>query len=167
MPPRRAPLFVLALAVATIGGALFFEHVLGYIPCALCLEQRWPYYAAIPLVILGLIVSREANLGHWPTWLMTVVGVIFLVSAALGLRHMGVEWGWWAGPSGCGGTGGVVGSIDDLNAALTGAKIVPCDKPAWTFLGLSLAGYNFIVSLVLAAASFVPAYATWKERHEV
>ncbi len=166
MPPRRVPLFVLALSIATIGGALFFEHVLGYIPCNLCLEQRWPYYIAIPLTLVTLVVSREANLGRWPTWLMSLVGMIFLVSAALGLRHMGVEWDWWEGPTDCGsGAGALSGSVDALNSALSGAIVVPCDKAAWTFLGISLAGYNFIISLVLAVAAFIPAFAQWKERH--
>jgi len=167
IPPRRAPLVVLALATATTLGFFFFEHVLGYIPCALCLEQRWPYYIALPLIVVALVVSREANLGRWPTWLMAAIGLIFLVSAALGLRHTGVEWGWWAGPSDCaGGGGGVAGSIEDLNAALSGAvTVVPCDEAAWRFLGISLAGYNFLISLVLAAVSFIPAWAAWKEGH--
>jgi len=164
MPPRRAPLFVLALASATILGALVFEHGLGYAPCVLCLEQRWPYYTALPVVLLALIVSREANLGRWPAWLMALAGGIFAVSAMLALRHMGVEWGWWDGPAGCSGSG-VPASLDAFIQALDGATVVPCDTPAWTFLGLSLAGYNFMISLVLMAASFSPLYATWKERH--
>ena len=169
IPPRRAPLVVLALATATTLGFFFFEHVLGYVPCALCYEQRWPYYIALPLIVLALIVSREVNLGRWPTWLMTAIGLIFVVSAILGLRHAGVEWGWWEGPADCGsGAGGIAGSIDDLNAALSGnITIVPCDKAAWRFLGLSLAGYNALISLALAAISFIPAYAAWKERHTV
>lgn len=159
IPPRRAPLIVLAGATATILGALFFEHGLGYVPCALCLEQRWPYYIAIPLTALALIGSREANIGRWPQWLMGLVGVIWLVSAGLALRHMGVEWGWWEGPAGCGGGSGLAGSVADLSAALSAARVVPCDAPAWTFLGLSLAGYNFLISLALAAVSFIPLLA--------
>lgn len=168
IPPRTAPLLVLALATATTLGFFFFEHILGYVPCALCLEQRWPYYIALPLILVAVFVSREANLGRWPTWLMAAIGLIFVVSAVLGLRHAGVEWGWWPGPSDCGsGAGAFAGSIDDLNAALSSSiTIVPCDKAAWRFLGISLAGYNFLISLALAAISFIPAYAAWKERHE-
>lgn len=167
IPPRRAVLVVLAGTIATILGFLFFEHVLGYVPCALCYEQRWPFYIALPLLLVALFVSREANLGRWPTWLMTAIGFIFVVSAILGLRHAGVEWDWWEGPADCGGGGGgVAGSIEDFNAALSGnITIVPCDKAAWRFLGLSLAGYNVLVSLALAAVSFIPAYAARKERH--
>ncbi|WP_422027038.1 disulfide bond formation protein B [Pyruvatibacter mobilis] len=168
IPPRRAPLVTLAIVLATIAGFLVFEHLLGYVPCALCLEQRWPYYIALPIILAAWFVSREANLGRWPTWLMALVGVIFVVSAILGLRHAGVEWGWWEGPADCGGGAGAMsGSIADLNAALSGnTTIVPCDKAAWRFLGISLAGYNFLISLALAAVSFIPAYAAWKERHE-
>ena len=165
LPPRRAPLIVLAGALVTLLGALFFEHGLGYAPCALCLEQRWPYYVAIPLTALALVVSREANLGEWPEWLMAAIGAIWLVSAGLALRHMGVEWGWWQGPAACGGGGALSGSVDDLGAALAGARVVPCDVPAWTFLGLSLAGYNFLISLGLAAVSFLPLAAGWREKH--
>lgn len=165
VPPRRAPLIVLAGAAATILGALFFEHVLGYAPCALCLEQRWPYYAALPLTALALVVSREANLGEWPEWLMGLVGLVWLLSAGLALRHMGVEWGWWEGPAGCGGGAGLPASVNDLGTALTATRVVPCDEPAWTFLGLSLAGYNFLISLALAVVSFVPLAAGWKEKH--
>ena len=165
VPPRRAPLIVLAAALTTILCALFFEHALGYVPCALCLEQRWPYYIAIPAAALAWIVSREANLGLWPEWLMGAISVVWLVSAGLALRHMGVEWGWWEGPAGCGGGAAFTGSIDDLDAALSAARVVPCDEPAWTFLGLSLAGYNLLISLGLAAVSFVPLLAGWKEKH--
>ncbi len=167
IPPRRAPLVALALAAATILGALFFEHVLGILPCELCLDQRWPYYIAIPVLLVALFISREANLGHWGEWLMTAAGLIFVVSAGLAFRHMGVEWGWWAGPSGCsGGGGGVAGSVADLGAQLSGAKVIRCDEVAWSFLGLSLAGYNFLISLALAGICLIPAWAAWKERHE-
>lgn len=167
IPPRRAPLVTLAIVLATMAGFLIFEHLLGYIPCTLCLEQRWPYYIALPIILAALFISREANLGRWPTWLMALIGLIFVVSAILGLRHAGVEWGWWAGPSDCGSGGSISGSIDDLNAALSGnTTVVPCDQAAWRLLGISLAGYNFLISLALAAISFIPAYAAWKERHE-
>ena len=97
---RAAILVILAVAAATIGTALFSQHVLGYIPCRLCYWQRQPYYVAMP-VALALIVmplSDRARRGG-----LLVLALIFLVGAALGAYHAGVEWGFWPGPADCGG----------------------------------------------------------------
>jgi disulfide bond formation protein DsbB len=144
---RQTALVVVLGAAATIGGALVFEHVLGYVPCKLCLMQRNPYYVAMPLGLLAAVLpSRWTQLGLW------LLALVFLVSAVLGAYHAGVEWGFFLGPSDCGGGSGAgAGNVGDFLNQLQNTHVVSCTQAAWRFLGLSLAGWNVLISLVLAA----------------
>jgi disulfide bond formation protein DsbB len=154
---RRRPAALAAFAVAaggaaTILGALFFQYGLGMAPCPLCLEQRIAYYAAIPLALLvALAAWREA-----PRWLLLaglgVIALVMLGGAALALYHSGVEWKWWPGPQDCSGPLDPLGSRGLLEQ-LQDISIVRCDEAPWRFLGLSLAGYNVLISLALAAVA--------------
>ncbi len=149
---RQAALAVALGAAATIGGALVFEHVFGYVPCKLCLIQRNPYYLAIPLGILAaLLPPRWTRIGLW------LLALVFVVSAALGAYHSGVEWGLFAGPSDCGGGAGAgAGNVGDFLNQLQNTRVVSCTEAAWRFLGLSLAGWNAVISLALAGLALVP-----------
>ena len=142
LTPRRAALLIFAVALATIVGAWIFEY-LGYAPCELCLWQRWYYYAAIPIALLvALAASRQPELaraGHG------LLAVLWLGSMVFGVYHAGVEWKWWLGPSTCGSQAGFSGGIPDL-----GAPVILCDTAAIRILGLSLAGWNAVISLGLA-----------------
>jgi disulfide bond formation protein DsbB len=153
--PRTAIVLILLIAAATIGGALVFEHVFGLAPCPLCLLQRKPYYVAIVVALLGLAVPDRAP---FPQLVLGTVAVIFLVSAGLGLYHAGVEWDWWLGPSDCAGAAPPVASgMGDFLRQLETTRVVSCTQAAWRFLGLSLAGWNVLISLALAglaASSF-------------
>lgn len=150
---RQVALAVTLAAAATIGGALIFEHVLGYVPCKLCLIQRNPYYIAIPLgLVAALLPQRWVRIG---LWLLTLV---FLVSVAMGAYHSGVEWGFFAGPSDCGGMAGAgAGNVGDFLNQLQNTRVVSCTEAAWRFLGLSLAGWNVLISLGLAAFAAMAA----------
>lgn len=143
---RQAALAVALGAAATIGGALVFQHVLGYQPCKLCLTQRDPYYVAIALgLAAALLPPRWARAALW------ILALIFVVSAGLGAYHSGVEWGFWAGPSDCGGgSGASAGNVGDFLNQLQKTRVVSCTEAAWRFLGLSLAGWNVLISLGLA-----------------
>jgi len=150
-PAAVAALAIFVLAAATLIGAWYFEFVLKLAPCPLCLEERLPYHIVIPLALLVAI----AALVRAPAKLVSVgfvaIIVAMLCSAALGAYHAGVEWRWWAGPTDC------TGPLTDLKAGgsllnqLQSVHVVRCDEAAWRFLGLSLAGYNVLISLVLAA----------------
>jgi len=153
----RSQALIAALAVmlggaATILGAYFFQYVLGLPPCPLCLDQRVPYYIAIPLAAALAVVVRR---GAAPAWLaqagFAVIAAAMLAGAGLGLYHAGVEWGWWAGPTDCSGPVAGLGSAADLLSRIEASRVVRCDEAAWRFLGLSLAGYNVLISLALAA----------------
>jgi disulfide bond formation protein DsbB len=153
--PAMLPFLLASLiAVAAIGGAWFSELGLGYVPCMLCLLERWPYYIAAPFAVAGLMLAR----GRWFAIISTVLALIFLVSAGLGVYHAGVEWKFWAGPEGCGGriTSGAV-SLEDFRKSLNTARVVLCNEAPMRIAGLSFAGWNAVASLVAAALYAVAA----------
>ena len=154
-PALRAALAIAIIAAATLAGAWFFQLVLDIRPCPLCLEQRYAYYLAVPL---GALVAFAAWKGA-PRPLL-LAGLILLALAALGNAwlggyHAGVEWGLWQGPTDCTGPVGNLGSAGNLLERLDSVKVIRCDEVQWRFLGLSLAGYNVLISLAMAAL------ATW------
>ena len=150
-PAVAAALAVLAVAAATIAGAWFFQLVLGLEPCPMCLEQRYAYYTIIPLSALVAISPRLGSPRGVLLLGLALLVAIALANAAFGAYHAGVEWGFWKGPTSC--TGPLVnfGSGGSLLDQLDKVKVVPCDVVQWRFLGISLAGYNALISLLMAA----------------
>ena len=147
--PLLIALVILASAASSILGAFVFE-ALGYAPCELCLKERIPYYAAIPVAgLAALFAARDHKRLLRPAF--GGLALIFAVSALLGAYHAGIEWGFWRGPSECTGTLQRARSVDDFLAQLQSAKVVRCDAPALRILGLSLAGWNAVISAALAA----------------
>jgi disulfide bond formation protein DsbB len=150
-PALTAALLITAIAAATLAGAWFFQLVLDIRPCPLCLEQRYAYYLAIPLgALVALAAARDAPRG------VLVAGLAILAAAALGnawlgAYHAGVEWHFWQGPTDCTGEIGNLGSAGNLLKRLDTVKVIRCDEVQWRFLGLSLAGYNVLISLLMAA----------------
>ena len=151
-PVAAAASLVALGAMATILGAWFFEYALGYAPCPLCLQQRIPYYVAIPVAV----VVGAGALQRWPRPLLlgglALIVLAMLIGAGLGVYHSGVEWKWWPGPTTCEAPAGELGTGNLLERAQS-ARIIRCDEAAWRFLGLSLAGYNVLISLALAAVA--------------
>ncbi|WP_026622652.1 disulfide bond formation protein DsbB [Ensifer sp. WSM1721] len=146
-----AGLVTLGMAV-TVGGALGFEHIGGYIPCALCLMQRDPYYYGIPLGIMA-ILSSALKLPAWITrTLLLLVAILMLVGAGIGVYHAGAEWHFWEGPSTCATTAqGISSDVGDLLGDLDAKHAPSCTDAALRIFGLSFAGWNVIASLILAA----------------
>ena len=142
--------------------ALASEFWGGLTPCALCLQQRWPYYIALPLAALIWLCAHHAPIALHG--LLVPVGVIFALGAALGFYHAGVEYALWAGPFGCGNglAGGSSGfeTTADLLDAMARAKPVACNKAAFTLFGISMAGYNFLASSGLALLAWHGATRT-------
>jgi disulfide bond formation protein DsbB len=151
-PAARTALGIAMLAAATVVAALIFEYGFGYAPCHLCLIERWPYYVGVPIALAtGLAAAQGAR----PAALQVGLGLLaiaFLVGFGLGAYHAGVEWKWWAGPNSC--TGGAAQVGGNLLQSLRATHFVACDAASWRFLGLSFAGWNAVVSLILAAAAF-------------
>jgi disulfide bond formation protein DsbB len=145
-----ASLAITAIAAMTLAGAWFFQLVLDIRPCPLCLEQRYAYYLVVPL---GALIALGAARGAPRAALVAGFAVIALATlwnAGLGAYHSGVEWGFWQGPAECSGPVGNLGSAGDLLRRLDSAKVIRCDEVQWRFLGLSLAGYNVLISLLMA-----------------
>ena len=146
-----AALAIAIIAAATLAGAWFFQLVLDIRPCPLCLEQRYAWYLAAPLgALLALAAARGA-----PRPLL-IAGLALLALAALANTwlagyHAGVEWGFWQGPTECSGPVLDLGKAGSLFDNLDKVKVIRCDEVQWRFLGLSLAGYNVLLSLAAAA----------------
>jgi disulfide bond formation protein DsbB len=152
-PAVIAALAVAVVAAATLAGAWFFQLVLDIRPCPLCLEQRYAYYLAVPL---GLLVAFAASRGAPRQVVLAGFAVLLLAALAnawLGGYHAGVEWQFWQGPTDCSGPVADLGSAGTLLQRLDTVKVIRCDEVQWRFLGLSLAGYNVLISLAMAAVA--------------
>ncbi|MBX4899329.1 disulfide bond formation protein B [Rhizobium bangladeshense] len=159
--PLARPGFTYSLLLAigmaaAVGAALGFQYIGGYIPCALCLLQRQPYYYAIPIAIISA-VSSLVGLPNWITRaLILAAGVLMLVTAGMGVYHAGVEWHFWPGPATCSTTAnGMTSNAGDLLTELNTIKGPSCTDAALRVLGLSFAGWNVIAGILLAAFAFV------------
>jgi disulfide bond formation protein DsbB len=155
---RSRPIAAAAVAIAvgglaTILGAWFFEYGLGLKPCPLCLEQRYPYYFAIPLAALVILGEQVGSKRKVLIAALAVIAAGMLWNAGLGAYHAGVEWKLWTGPRDCSGALEPLGSASDLAERLRLVNVVRCDEAAWRFLGISLAGYNALISLALAGVA--------------
>jgi len=136
---------VAAIGAITLCGAWFFQYVLGVQPCPMCLEQRYAYYLVI---VLGALLALSAS--RLPRGLVIALLAVMALAAfgnsIFGAFHAGVEWGFWEGPATCSGPLPDFGKAGTLLEQLNKVKVVRCDEVQWRFLGLSLAGYNFLIS---------------------
>ena len=145
---RQARLLALLVPVGLLGGALFSQYVGGLYPCEMCYWQRWPHAAAI-LLALGALISPVQPRTR-PLVLLAALAVAF--SGAIGVFHAGVELGWWEGVTHCTATGAT--SLQDI----LNVPLIRCDQVQWEFLGVSMAGWNAILSL--AGAGLIAFLAT-------
>ncbi|SHL06776.1 Disulfide bond formation protein DsbB [Bradyrhizobium lablabi] len=150
-PALTAALAILVIAAATIAGAWFFQLVLEILPCPLCLEQRYAYYAIIPFAALVALAAARGVPRAVLSAGLVIIALAALGNAGLGTYHSGVEWQLWQGPTDCTGPVGNLGSAGTLLQRLDTVKVIRCDEVQWRFLGLSLAGYNVLISLLMAA----------------
>lgn len=152
--PWRAALAIFVVATATIAGAWLFQ-LAGFAPCELCLKERWPYYGGVPLAALVVLAA-----GWGPKLLarpgLLLLALVFAGSAIFGVYHAGVEWHFWQGPAAC--TGALNStSFDVFRQQLQTAQIVQCDAVAIRILGLSLAGWNALISAAICALALAGA----------
>jgi disulfide bond formation protein DsbB len=129
-----------------LAGALGSQFIGGLTPCPLCIWQRWPHAAAIAIAVVGLtLLSRFFR----P---LAILGMLtMLAGASLGLYHTGIERGWWPGPDTCTSSDIRNLSTDELMAHILNAPLVRCDEVTWDLFGLSMASWNGLISLGLAA----------------
>ena len=141
---RLAYWLALLVPAGLLAGALVSQYVFGLPPCEMCWWQRYPHFAAIALAALGWVTKRDA--------LVALAAVAMLVSGAIGAFHAGVEYNWWEGFTAC--TANMAGGNDPL-ASIMAAPIVRCDVAPWTLGGISLAGFNFLISTAAGLAILV------------
>lgn len=132
-------------SMAVLLGAFAFQHIGGLAPCKMCLWQRWPHAAALPLAALSVAI---------PGALLPILGLLSaLITAGIGVYHTGVERDWWEGPTSCSGTGPGLGGMSgsDLLSLDSAPALVMCDQVSWSLIGLSMASWNTVASLVIVA----------------
>src|SRR5208283_3157579 len=155
IPPLRAMLqplpvasLVLAGAAATLAGAWTLQS-LGFEPCELCLKQRYPYYAALPLAAAAIFFAGRAQTGVARV-VLALLAAIFFCSAIFGGYHAGIEWKLWPGPTDCTGDFVKPASMEEFHRQLRNTRLIRCDEVALRIFGLSLADWNVVVSAGLA-----------------
>lgn len=155
-PNRNRVNAAFTLGLFSILGALAFQYIGGLYPCELCLTQRWPYYIGLPLLA---IVAFAWNKVPEPIRIALTlsVGGLFAWGTSVAVYHAGVEYGFFEGPQSCAGTGDAGVSLDMLGD-MSGARVVPCDAVQFELFGISLAGFNAIIS---AAIVVLLAISVW------
>jgi disulfide bond formation protein DsbB len=144
------------LAVAVILAALGFEYLGGYAPCPLCLMQRYAYYAGIPLLFVAMALTSE--MPRLAAFIFLFVALAFLANAGLGVYHAGVEWKFWLGPVTCGTAQALPTNASDLLNSLATTRVPRCDEAVWSFAGLSMAGWNAVVSFLVFVFALKAAF---------
>jgi disulfide bond formation protein DsbB len=144
-PLRTARALALGVPVALLAGAYVSQYGFGLFPCEMCWWQRYALIAALPFAVLALVSPRRP----WP---VALAALAILASGLIGGFHAGVEYGWWEGLTACTMTAEAGG---DPLASILAAPLVRCDVAPWTLAGVSLAGFNFLISTAAAIAIFV------------
>jgi disulfide bond formation protein DsbB len=161
-PLLRLAVLTLVIASATILGAIAFERIGGYLPCPLCLMQRTPYYVGIP-VLIAVIIAIRLNAPRFAlVALFAIFAALMLYNAGLGAYHSGVEWGVFEGPESCATVTGPAASLDDVLARVQGTVPPSCTEATWRFVGLSFAGWNALISALLAVLGLTGAGMAWQ-----
>jgi disulfide bond formation protein DsbB len=140
-------------SAATVAAAYVAQYGFGIAPCPLCLEQRQVHYVAIPLALIVAAAAWKKAPRGLVTVGLAVLTIVFVVGVGIGVYHSGVEWKWWPGPQDCSGPITTFGNAGDLLRQMQTTSVVRCDEVQFRFLGLSLAGWNALICLGLAAVS--------------
>ena len=152
---RAIPLLVATASAALLLGAYLSQHVGGLHPCPLCLIQRYPHFAVLGLgLVAALVAGRRVRIG-----LLALCGLALLVSAGYGVYHVGVEQGWFASACAAPMSGG---TIEEIRAQVMDAPLTRCDEVPWLLIGVSLAGWNAITSVIMAGVATFGAIRLWR-----
>ncbi|MEZ5681080.1 MAG: disulfide bond formation protein B [Erythrobacter sp.] len=143
---RLARNLALAIPALLLGGAYVSQYGFGLYPCEMCWWQRWPHFAAVALALLAFVIEPRKLL-------ISLAALAVLASGLIGFFHAGVEYGWWPGITSCAAVFGE--SSGSALEDIMNTPLVRCDEPAWTLFGISLAGFNFLISTSAAIAILV------------
>ncbi|MBN9142711.1 MULTISPECIES: disulfide bond formation protein B [unclassified Novosphingobium] len=150
----KANLVALAVPLALLGGAYGFQYIGGLVPCEMCWWQRYAHFAALGLAVAAFVLPVKRLF-------VALSGLALAAASAIGGYHAGVEYGWWKGLTECTTTVSFSNGGDPL-AAIMAAPVIRCDVVQWKLMGISMAGYDFLISG--AAALVVFALMARKER---
>ena len=151
LPPIAAGLGILicgGISASLYAGALWFQYVGGLMPCSLCLWQRWPH-------IVIIFLAGIAQFVRMPRLILTAIIITAAISVILAAFHAGVEWQLWSGPGGCTANLTSSGDLTSMTDSLLSTPVVRCDEVAWSFLGLSMAGWNTLFSLDICLIALI------------
>ncbi|WP_252259389.1 disulfide bond formation protein B [Erythrobacter aurantius] len=146
---QQSRLLALAVSGGLLGGAYVSQYGFGLFPCEMCWWQRYPHFAALALGLVSFLATPQR------VW-VALAGLAIVTSGLIGGFHAGVEYGWWEGITGC----STMPSGTDV-MDISAAPLVRCDVAPWTLFGISLAGFNFLISCVGGAA--VVALAAYRK----
>jgi len=146
---QQARTLALAIPATLLGGAYISQYGFDLFPCEMCWWQRWPHFAAIALAIVSFVAAPGR------VW-VALAGLAIITSGLIGGFHAGVEYGWWEGITGC---STLASDVDVMD--ISAAPLIRCDVAPWDLFGISLAGWNFLISCAGGAA--VLALATYKK----
>lgn len=139
---KLAQRLAIGVPALLLGGAYLSQYGFGLFPCEMCWWQRYAHFAALALALISTLATPKR------LWI-ALAGLAILVAGLLGAYHAGVEYKWWEGVTTCSSTAGSNSLEDILNAPL-----IRCDEPQWTLFGISLAGFNFLISTAAALVIF-------------
>lgn len=151
--PRIAAWLALLIPAFLLGGALISQYVFGLYPCEMCYWQRWPHWAALGLGAIAVLSVRRVQ--GLAVGMAALAAVAIAISGLIGGFHAGVEYGWWEGLTSCATSVPAGATTDDVLNSIMAAPLVRCDAAPWSMFGISLAGYNFLLSLAGAAAIYL------------
>mgnify|MGYP005724433943 FL=1 len=137
-----------AISASLYACALWFQYVGGLMPCNLCLWQRWPHIIIVLISVIALFVRI-------PRVVLTAIAITAATSVILATYHAGVEWQLWSGVGGCTASLTSSGDLTSLTDSLLATPFVRCDEVAWSFLGLSMAGWNSLFSLDICLIALI------------
>jgi disulfide bond formation protein DsbB len=144
-------LLLLLAAIIALGAAYGSQHFGDLQPCKLCLYQRWPWWAVLGLASLTFVLPVSAEVKKRA---LIILGLVLFVGTSIAIYHTGVEQKWWPGPATCSGVVELPKTLSELHSSLQRAVNVPCDEVPWSFMGISMAGYNAIASGTAALFAF-------------
>ncbi len=156
---RTIPLIVLAGSSAALAIAFASQYIGGLLPCQLCIWQRWGYAVAIALAVIALLLPRRFR-----AYCALLAALGTLATAAIALFHAGVEYHWWQGLASCSGNLDTSQSLSALEQQLLATPVIPCDRPAWTMFGISMAGYDFLYATALGLFCLIGAVGLMRRR---
>src|SRR6266516_5616417 len=139
--------FVLVASAVVLWAALLSQYWGGLAPCELCLLQRWPWAAAMTIALVAFVAGSRPAL----PWVALALAIVFAVGMAFAVYHVGVEQHWFAGPTACTASSDGATTLEDLKRQILGTAPVLCDRVQWSLFGVSLAGWNLLASLGMAA----------------